>query len=163
LSDVATIPLSSLRPILSLTPVSFITAALRLLHRHFDSGLARVARSPPLDARLHVPFVTSPHRSILGVTFAADSALLNQCPCSAFIGRATPLSRYSSSFTASQHSHFYSLLALTMILSAPVLGSLMSPLSRAFIITSSKYRLDSLLTSPSVFGCYPHSQRQLTI
>ena len=67
-------------------------------------ALTRVARPPPLDARLHLPFVTSTHRSILGVTFAAESAL-NQCPCSASIGRATPLSRYSSSFATSTLPH----------------------------------------------------------
>ena len=69
-------------------------------------ALTRVARPPPLDARLHLPFVTSTHRPILGVTVAAESAL-NQCPCSAFIGRATPLSRYSSGFTTSALPHLF--------------------------------------------------------
>ena len=113
--------------------------------------LTRVARPPPLDARLHLPFVTSTHRSILGVTFAAESALV--------LPLLAGLHRYHTTRVASllQHSHIYSLLTLTMIFSTPVLSSLMSPLSRTFIITSSKYRTLFALTSPSVFGCYPHS------
>ena len=134
LSDVAAITLASLRPILSLAPVSFTTAVLRLLHRHFGMALTRVARPPPLDARLHLPFVTSTHRPILGVTFAAESALV--------LPLLAGLHRYHTTRVASllQHSHIYSLLTLTMIFSTPVLSSLMSPLSRTFIITSSKYR-----------------------
>ena len=127
-----------LRPILSLAPVSFTTAVLRLLHRHFGMALTRVARPPPLDARLHLPFVTSTHRSILGVTFAAESAL-NQCPCSASIGRATPLSRYSSSFATSTLPHPFTTYSHDDLL-YPVLSSLRPPLSRAFIIALSKYR-----------------------
>ena len=100
--------------------------------------LTRVARPPPLDARLHLPFVTSTHRSILGVTFAAESAL-NQCPCSASIGRATPLSRYSSSFATSTLPHPFTTYSHDDLL-YPVLSSLMPPLSRAFIIALSQYR-----------------------
>ena len=97
-------------------------------------ALTRVARPPPLDARLHLPFVTSTHRPILGVTFAAESALV--------LPLLAGLHRYHTTRVASllQHSHIYSLLTLTMIFSTPVLSSLMSPLSRTFIITSSKYR-----------------------
>ena len=101
-------------------------------------ALTRVARPPPLEARLHLPFVTSTHRSILGVTFAAESAL-NQCPCSASIGRATPLSRYSSSFATSTLPHPFTTYSHDDLL-YPVLSSLRPPLSRAFIIALSKYR-----------------------
>ena len=97
-------------------------------------ALTRVARPPPLDARLHLPFVTSTHRPILGVTFAAESALV--------LPLLAGLHRYHTTRVASllQHSHIYSPPTLTMIFFTPVLSSMMSPLSRAFIITSSKYR-----------------------